>query len=192
MAIEVELKARIDDPEKTKAAVGSFARYVKDFDKQDAYWYSFDGKKVAVRVRRETSGAESRNWVTFKTKTLRDIIEVNDEKEFSVSDEKPFEELLALFGMRVGIRKRKKGWAWTFEHITIELAEVEKLGWFAELEILLDENEDAAIADARSRLLAVLRKLEIPVEKIETRYYTELLRSLEELEKTQLFKENTV
>jgi adenylate cyclase class 2 len=79
--------------------------------------------------------------VNFKRKEVRDGIEVNDEREFEVSDAAVFGELLSRLGLAVWIRKRKTGEAWTWGGITIELSEIEGLGFFAELEILADKDD---------------------------------------------------
>jgi adenylate cyclase class 2 len=186
MAIEIELKAWVDDLEKTKSRISSFARYTSRFDKQDTYWYSGNGAvpSFKIRVRKETDDGVLHIWVTYKTKEMRNLIEVNNESEFSISEEKPFEELLAIFGLQVGICKHKTGWAWSYNEndewemppITIELAEIETLGWFVELEILTESNEERIITAARNRLLDCLKKIGIGEDRIETRYYTEMLR----------------
>ncbi|MDR2793508.1 MAG: CYTH domain-containing protein [Treponema sp.] len=201
--IEIELKARVDDPHKTKSIISSFARYIKAFDKEDVYWRAREHGSAlfssGIRIRRETDYAENGSgvlqrsthvWVTYKTKETRDCIEVNTEREFSISEddaEKPFEELLALFGLQITLCKRKTGWAWRFEEdrlpdakrsppITIELSEVAGLGWFVEIEILTECSDEHTVAAARRRLLFCLGKTGIGEDKIETRYYTDMLR----------------
>ncbi|MDR2782243.1 MAG: CYTH domain-containing protein [Treponema sp.] len=194
--VEIELKARVDDPQKTKAAISSFARYSKAFVKEDAYWRPREQDSAlpasGIRIRRETeytgraagdSPRVERIVVTYKTKEVRDCIEVNNEREFSISedgDEKPFEQLLAAFGLQIAVCKRKTGWAWLFEEarppVTIELSEVAGLGWFVELEILSECNDEKTIAAARRRLLACLDKTGVGQDNIETRYYTDMLR----------------
>ncbi|MDR0375052.1 MAG: CYTH domain-containing protein [Treponema sp.] len=192
--VEIELKARVGDPQKTKAVISSFARYIKTFDKEDTYWRPYASALPApdIRIRRETDYIENapgvsqrveRIAVTYKTKEARDCIEVNNEKEFSISEgenEKPFEELLATFGLRAGVCKRKIGWAWLSEEenppIAIELSEVVGLGWFVELEILSERNDEETVTVARSRLLACLGKTGVGEDKIEMRYYTDMLR----------------
>jgi adenylate cyclase class 2 len=194
--VEIELKARIDDPHKAKDVISSFARYIKGFDKEDAYWLPRERDSAlpasGIRIRRETDCIESgsgasqrveRIVVTYKTKETRDCIEVNNEREFSISEddkEKPFEELLAAFGLHIGICKRKTGWAWLFEEehppVSIELSEVAGLGWFVELEILSECSDDNTVSAARSRLLACLGKTGVGEDQIETRYYTDMLQ----------------
>jgi adenylate cyclase class 2 len=179
--IEIELKAWIDDPQETKTVLSALASFEKDFEKEDAYWYPIkkEPRNFGIRIRKETNGGKTRALVTFKVKEKRDTIEVNDEKEFEVSDAEPFEALLDLLGFQVGARKRKKGWAWTNDGITAELCEVHGLGWFIELEILAFSADGQIVEEARSRLLSFLDKVGVGKDKIESRYYTEMLREIE-------------
>lgn len=184
MAIEIELKAWVNDPEATKRAIESFAVPGGQYRKDDAYWRPAQGTELTtsgagrlgsgVRIRRMDL-SEPAAIVNFKRKEVRDGIEVNDEREFEVSDAAVFSELLTRLGLTVWIRKRKTGEEWTWEGITIELSEIEDLGYFVELEILAEKDDSATVADARGRLLAALKKIGIPETKIEARYYTEML-----------------
>ena len=148
-----------------------------------------------VRVRREErrnppgGGEDLRiTRVCFKAKEKREGIEINDEREFEVSGGKIFEELLTRLGLSPGVRKRKQGWAWVYRDVVIELCEVSgsasmgkagetvHLGWFAELEILADKDRRETVAAARTRLFEVLEKTGISEDRIEERYYAEMLR----------------
>jgi adenylate cyclase class 2 len=186
MATEIELKAWVDDPEALKARIASLACFSASFDKEDAYWYPCSHCSAApvpasgVRIRKETAtddtGSVTHNiGVTYKLKEVRDGIEVNDEREFSVSDGPVFEELLKRLGLQCGAIKHKHGWAWQYEGITVELVQIAKLGWFVELEIMADNDHLETVLSARTRLLTFLHYLDIGEDKIETRYYTEML-----------------
>ena len=146
---------------------------------------------MSVRVRTETregsAGEVSREvLVSYKVKEVREGLEINDEREFAVSGPDPaagpdaghavFEELLRRLGLERRAEKHKQGWAWEYRGITAELSLVRGLGWFVELEILADNDRGETVADARSRLLALLAELGVAAERIESRYYTELLR----------------
>jgi adenylate cyclase class 2 len=206
--IEIELKAWIEDPQKTKAIISDLAVFKHDFEKEDAYWYPIkqDPPHFGVRVRKETNGDETHTLVTFKVKEKQGSVEVNDEKEFEASDSEPLETLLNLLGFQVRARKHKKGWAWTSGlirqdsslirqdsgliqqdsgliqqdsgDITVELCEVHGLGWFVELEILALSADERTVEDARTRLLAFLKEIRVGEDKIESRYYTEMLHHL--------------
>ncbi|MDR2079797.1 MAG: class IV adenylate cyclase [Treponema sp.] len=199
MAMEIEVKAHVDDPRTIKNGIFLSASPLISFEKNDCYWVPADKlpggiSKSGVRVRREKRRLpgnkeedKEKILVTYKSKEVRDRIEINDELEFTVSDAHAFEELLKRLGLKPGLRKHKKGWSWIFPensvagngNIHVELCEVtsldRNLGWFAELEILTDDAGPETVTAARKRLLEVLDKLNIPRENIEERYYSELL-----------------
>jgi adenylate cyclase class 2 len=195
MGIEMELKARVEKQvckKRLETIAGQGAAFVKD----DAYWFPENPSpakpensppglsRSGLRVRREKKAGKETILVTWKTKEKRGGMEINDEKEFTVSRGTLFEELLYALGLRKKITKHKEGWAWAIDGVTAELAEVsgtrcgetpETLGWFLELEILDDADESSA----RRRLLDALTKAGIGEASIENRYYSELLTARE-------------
>jgi adenylate cyclase class 2 len=190
MAVEIELKAHIEDPEALKAALSLPAPgnpggcLPISFEKDDRYWISGSIPKSGVRIRRESirrpdGGAEENVLVTYKSKEVREGIEINDEREFTVSDGDTFGELLKRLGLEPGVRKHKQGWAFTYGNIYAELCEVSgntrSLGWFLELEILAEEAGTETVAAARKELLGLLGRLKVAEECIEERYYAEML-----------------
>jgi adenylate cyclase class 2 len=211
--VEIELKVRINNPKAVKKRLSGLGAYDCAYKKDDTYWCApkpperRGGKNApgreagggpvpflppsGLRVRRETNTAEDGeiskfNLITYKTRELRAGIEINDEREFVISDGEIFEDLLQRLGLAPGIRKNKRGWAWRINvpeaagpdtEIRAELSEVKTLGWFLELEILVPEKDEKTIAQCRERLFLLLEKLEIPQEAIETRPYTEMLKS---------------
>jgi adenylate cyclase class 2 len=187
MAIEIELKAWVDDPASARRSIATFATPTGSYRKDDSYWRYQESSRTesgaesrraelgsGIRIRREDL-SDPAAVVNFKRKEVRDGIEVNDEREFEVSDAAVFGDLLSRLGLAVWIRKRKIGEAWRTDGVTIELSEIEGLGFFAELEILAEVDDAATVADARKRLLATLARIGIDSNKIETRYYTEML-----------------
>jgi adenylate cyclase class 2 len=185
MPTEIELKARVDDPGSLQLRLSALAGQGTAFEKNDSYWFFPEAGGTAlpsgVRLRRETktgpAGEVSEALrVSYKVKEVREGIEINDEREFFISDGHTFEELLRRLGLKKGIEKTKKGRAWICDGITTELAEVAGLGWFVELEIMTGSRTDGEITAARTRLLALLEKLGLTPEQIEPRYYTEMLR----------------
>jgi adenylate cyclase class 2 len=200
MPFEIELKARLDDFALVKERLSVAGSYIRAYKKSDSYWYpvqasllSLDGGNIptlpsGLRIRRENSTnadgiiIES-ILVTYKTKEINDGIEINDEREFTVSDANLFEELLARLGLCRDICKEKEGWAWSIKAgtgrlvpILAELSMVTNLGWFLELEIIANNGDAKTVEESRKHLLATLELLEIPVEQIESRPYTAMLR----------------
>jgi adenylate cyclase class 2 len=136
---------------------------------------------------------ESLCLVTYKKREMIDGIEINDEREFEIrssSDDRAaedFEGMLKLIGLEISASKKKRGWAFTIGEkealqglgkICAELVDVEGLGWFAELEILANNNREELLEEGKKRLLDFLDSLGIKKEAIESRYYTEMLASI--------------
>ena len=189
MVTEVELKAHAINPEGLSARLSELAAYRGTFEKDDVYYLpsglpypsgSAERPGYGLRVRKEKSVdpkgiSLERVIVTYKSKEIRDGIEVNDENEFEVSSCSEFEEFLSRHGFKEFIRKSKKGRTWDNNGMTVELTEVGGLGWFVELEILLSEREDEAIRNDKEKLLGFIDLLGIPRESIESRSYASML-----------------
>ena len=196
VSFEIELKARVTDCAACRKRMEAAARLGAVFSKDDAYWVPADGERTGlpgsgVRVRREHAAGMERMLVTWKTKEKRNGIEVNSEKELSVSDAALCEELFAALGLRKRIVKHKEGWAWKAGDITAELCEVSgfttgkdgaagekapaSLGWFLELEILAGDAAPETVSAARGRLFALLEQAGLCEHDLESRYYTEML-----------------
>ena len=208
MGVEIELKARLGDFEPVRERLFTLGDYCRAYLKSDTYWLPAQtvvgqlSIPSGVRVRYEkgvNAGGDAFGsiLVTYKTKEISDGIEINDEYEFTVSDAAPFEELLGRMGLRRTHHKEKKGWAWLVRQapeasqspaetpppdappILAELSLVEGLGWFLEIEIQLAAAADRqTIEECRRRLLALLKQLEIPEDKIESRPYTVMLQEV--------------
>jgi adenylate cyclase class 2 len=201
MPLEIELKARLADCAPVEKRLSVLGTYCRSYKKSDSYWFpaqtAVGGMSLplsGVRVRRESGTdadgtAHESVLVTWKNKEISDGIEVNDEREFMVSAASQeagasgFEELLERLGLYRGICKEKQGRAWTVppdtaggHSILAEVSLVTGLGWFLEIEIIADDTGGAVVAESRKQLLALLRKLEIPAESIESRPYTAMLR----------------
>lgn len=190
MATEIEIKAHVKDRDALRRALSDKAEYLCAFEKEDCYWILAKAKegetRPPIRVRREKrdfpdeTGKES-VLVTCKIKERRDGMEINDEREFEVKPAQDFEQFLSLIGYAPGFVKGKKGWAFSRDGITAELAEVRGLGWFIELEILNDTcaaAQEEFPAGERKRLLDFLASLGIERDAIESRYYSEMLEEL--------------
>ena len=141
---------------------------------------------LTVRIRTEcteTAAKEKtyRYLVTYKQKRRickeNPALEVNDEKEFAVSDRAEFERFLQKAGFEAVFEKRKKSMQWTKDGVFIELCTVAPLGDFLEMEILAETADKKYIKEARLALEKLLKKYGIPLEQIEPMYYSELLKA---------------
>jgi adenylate cyclase class 2 len=210
MPLEIELKACLDDSMPVEQRLSGLGTFCRSYKKSDSYWFprqtGAGGASIppsGVRVRRESGmSADGTAYesvlVTYKHKEISDGIEVNDEREFTVSAATPFEDLLTRLGLCKGISKEKQGRAWTIppesagqsgvvqRPILAELSLVTGLGWFVELEIITEDNDGQTVEECRRQLLALLEKLEIPADRIEARPYTVMLKEKEQNGRSQV------
>ena len=124
MPVEIEMKVWLDDYEAVKERLSSVGGYVRSYEKTDTYWFPIqeDAPCVSIppsgiRIRRErgvdADDVEHRSvLVTVKKRKMVDSIELNDEREFSVSDADLFEELICDLGLFKSTYKKKRGWEW--------------------------------------------------------------------------------
>jgi len=188
MSLEVELKAHIADPLALQGRLEALAGISVALCelKSDTY-LSFKGKDTLFRMRVEQSGpsfAEMQGTLvfTYKDKSRKEGIEVNDEVEFTSSPDQA-ESALAFFlsmGYEVYITKTKKGYRYTYPFsaflppLVIELVEVTGLGWFVEMECILED--ERKVPQAKKALLNLLSLLGIKESAIEGEYYMQLLK----------------
>ncbi len=186
--MEVELKAHVSDPallqQRIEALTGiSSAVYEL---KEDVY-FSYPDEDALFRMRLEQSGPSFEDMqglvvFTYKDKTLKDGIEVNEEREFSSpSDQGPSAKQFFLsLGYEVYITKTKRGYLYTYPAsptlplLTIELVDVVGLGWFIEMEFVLEDT--SRVGQAKACLLDVLKQVGIDHAMIEDEYYMHLLK----------------
>lgn len=205
---EVELKARVSNRAALEKQLDGFARRGQHVIRDDAYWGKHADDRNKIRIRRETflapDGSVCRTdiLVTYKRKArIRGAdgveAEANDEKECLVSDAEALEAFLSDTGYSVQLKKHKDVEDWLAEvpappaftaatgagkdrlTATLELCAVEKLGDFLEIEILSPTDEAAVLSALHGELEKLLERAGIPKDKIENRYYSEMLRELE-------------
>ena len=195
---EIELKAWVDDIPATENKINEFAKYIGLTEKRDTYWRK-KNTEIGIRIRQETGKPIIATW---KQKNLRqNEFEVNTEREFIIAstdfanDTIPnkknetslksalsnFEDFLKTSDFEISLQKYKSTKTWhhkteEFDLITIEISYVESLGYFIEIEILSEKNDDETISMAQNSLHETLQKCGINKDRIETRYYWQLLK----------------
>ena len=198
---EIELKAWVDDIPATENKINEFAKYIGLTEKRDTYWRK-KNTEIGIRIRQETGKPIIATW---KQKNLRqNEFEVNTEREFIIGstdfakDTIPnkknetslksalsnFEDFLKTSDFEISLQKYKSTKTWhhkteKFNLITIEISYVEFLGHFIEIEILSEKNDDETISMAQNCLHETLQKCGINKDRIETRYYWQLLKGEE-------------
>ena len=64
---------------------------------------------------------------------------------------------------------------WHYDGAHLELCTVERLGDFMEIEILTESNDEKTVSQTKEKLLKMLSKCGISEDKIENRYYSQML-----------------
>jgi len=175
---EIELKAHVSDPDAVRQKLSGFMEFLCILDKRDEYWsvgLAFPAganRQFTLRLRSEPD----RNTVTYKDKTYRDGMEVNEEIEFALDQRQGFLALLGKMGARLLYSKHKTGSLWrSSEGLQAELVEVEGLGFFLEVELLFEDSSGLDLDEVRKRLIGVLRCCGLDQTDIEPRPYSQLL-----------------
>jgi adenylate cyclase class 2 len=188
MAFEIEAKARIENAEELELLTSLLkegGRFGGKFHKLDSYFapggaYFENGKAdsdMLIRLRYNGTDKEDRAVVTKKVKSFAGSVEVNRETEFAVDPAAAFEELLLSIGYNRYIDKEKRGTSYYFSGAHVELCNVSGLGWFIEIEIVIpEEGPEGQRDNAVEKLMAVFNALGISGERMEPRYYIEMLR----------------
>lgn len=137
MSYEIELKARVNDPIDLKRKIETITRKTgESVEKEDIYYKRKDETLASFRVRRQDDCL----LVTAKHNNRVDGIETNEEVEFKV-DKTEFDNIISfasILGYEILLTKHKKGYAWYYSDILVELLDVRELGWFLEIEIISD------------------------------------------------------
>lgn len=182
---EIELKARVRDKEALEERLNKTAIYRGYREKKDTYWkLCKTGGFISCRIREETTetkdGKASKIFFTYKRKEIRSTdkgatIELNDEKECSVSGKEALEVFLQDTGFKIELCKTKEVSQWEYGEALLELCLVEPLGYFLEIEILSPVNDPETVEKKKKQLLEILETCGIPETEIENRYYRELI-----------------
>lgn len=162
-------------------------------------WYYIFSEGQTVRVRRiETGTAE----ITYKEKRIVENIERNREHTSKVEDAFVLHKIFELLRPDKIVHKIKEGTAYQLEHqhnnvvypLLAELVEVKSLGFFLELEHTIDASESnksllgGGSEDLEKKetyhiqavLQEVLAALDVPLERIVTEYYIDMLEDSKE------------
>lgn len=170
---EVEAKISIskNDYNILYTKISKFADKVGDFYKKDIYYSDKDDYFMRIR---EFDNKEF--FLTIKNKTIDLSIETNDELEFQIDSFEDFNNLFFELGFSKIKRKEKISQVFRYKNANLELNEIKSLGYFLEIEILL-ENE-SEIFQAKKDLENLFLNLGYSSADFEKRYYLDLLDDL--------------
>lgn len=174
--IEVEAKIAIsanevDDIRKRAGKIGKFKGKIKKVD--DYFTLEPGGRypRKSLRIRK----ADGYRIINFKERiSLKSGIHAKKETEFKVSDIKGFLALINDFGFRKWLRKEKETESYEIKKdFNIEINKLKHLGWFLEIEHLVDNKNK--VGDARKEILEIINKLGLRGRKIVKEGYTKML-----------------
>jgi adenylate cyclase, class 2 len=175
MVKEIEIKGRVHNYKAVQDLLTERYRFIRNYHKQDFYYtlpsIQKDLKPV-LRLRHDES------WiVTKKSMELIDGMEINDEWEFEVSPGETFQVVIERLGFQVCCQNEKKGSEYQGEDIAFEFSEITGLGYFLEVEILLDDPDGSACSEAEQLIREAFLSFNTYSElvTIEPEYYTDML-----------------
>lgn len=172
MPIEVEIKARIPNPDEMADRLAARGVFQREYDKNDRYYGVPGEARTKFRLRSD----DGRLVCTFKEKQIGDRFEESRETEFAVTDGEAFERFAEYLGYQCVVEKRKVGRSWLIGAVRCELSNVSRIGTFLELEILLpDDADDMQRRAVRERLFDLLKDLEIDEDSVEVKPYTRMI-----------------
>ncbi len=177
--IEVEAKIRLTETEHKRVAgeLPRFAGKGTETLKKDRYYGEPDttlpyrkGKPIQfLRIREEDGQAV----VGLKDQKREKGIEANEEIEFTIEDAGAWDRLIREIGFPLFATKEKRSLAYCFGPYHIELNQVRELGWFLEIERLVDRK--SKVAAAKRGVVDLFERLGFAQERFETKLYLELL-----------------
>ena len=176
MTFEVELKARLRQPEEVEKQAAGLGMFIEEVYKEDVYFRRRGETALIPADRYRLRHEGTKAVVTFKQMVTAGNVEVNDEVEFEVSDAYAFFRFVDRFGFEPFVVKRKKSRVYRVGRATIELSEVEHLGHFAELEILC--NQEVDVPAARAELTSLLAALGLTESDLEPRRYIAMIQQV--------------
>ena len=176
---EIELKAHVENYKSVKKILSEKYGTPVEIHKDDIYYIykqagdSYRGQPVRLRVE------NGKNVVTLKQKSIKDGIELNNELEFGVDNGESFIKYMQLTGARKWVVKTKNGWKYKSSEngyeAVIELCEVSNLGWYLEIEIVIESPDNVQITESKLKIKDILNSAGISEDQIESRYYSDML-----------------
>jgi adenylate cyclase class 2 len=177
--IEVEAKIRLTEAERKRVAseLPRFAGEGRETLKRDRYYGEPDttlpyrkGKPIQfLRIREEDGEA----IVGLKDQQREKGIEANEEIEFPIDHAGKWDRLIREIGFPLFAAKEKRSLAFCFGPYHLELNRVRGLGWFLEIERLV--NRESQVAAAKKGVVDLFGRLGFTQERFETKLYLELL-----------------
>jgi adenylate cyclase, class 2 len=178
MAVEAELKARLEHPDRVRGALAALAD-VERADYADTY-YDDDGRSLEagqreLRIRTTTVAGRRRHILTYKDAPVHADSGSKPEHETDVTQPRAVDALLTALGYQPVIAFTKHCENYTFEYdgltVLSTVVTVPELdGTFLEVETMADERD---VGSALETLRDLLEELGVPGSALTTEVYTQ-------------------
>ncbi|MFH1328160.1 MAG: class IV adenylate cyclase [Candidatus Bathyarchaeota archaeon] len=171
--IEVEAKVQVKDLEKVKSRLINLgARKVFSQTEWDTYFNhpakDFGVSDEALRIRSSSNGERS---ITYKGPKISPKLKTREELSFNIDDLKAAGDIIERLGFKKVAMVVKRREAWELSSSRVYLDEVENLGYFVEIEILVPKMVD----NAEQQAFGLLEKLCLNQEPLIRESYLELV-----------------
>lgn len=176
--IEVEVKARApqdqDLLEEKLVKIG--AQRLREEFQEDVYFNAphrdFAQTDEALRIRKVTSGASEKIFITYKGAKMDEVSKTRKEIEVGVEDSHKVADIFQNLSFRPVATVRKNRIIYTLNDLIITLDEVHEVGNFVEIEKEIEEGKDTK--EALDEIFATYSKIGIE-DGFERRSYLELM-----------------
>lgn len=176
--IEVEVKARAPQDhgalEEKMVEIG--ARRVGEEFQEDVYFNAphrdFAQTDEALRIRKVTSGASKKIFITYKGAKMDEVSKTRKEIEVGVEDSHKVADIFQNLSFRPVATVSKNRIIYTLNDLIITLDEVQGVGNFVEIEKEIEEGEDTK--EALDEIFATYSQIGIE-DGFERRSYLELM-----------------
>lgn len=180
---EIELKAQYDSskrPELERYLTEEGFREVRRFTQQDEYFNhperDFRITDEALRIRREQhAGKAAYCSLTYKGPNTSHIGQSRRELETRVKDEQKMRQILQALGFHSVAEVKKRRKEYKKEDLTVCLDELDGLGSYVEIEVVLPETETGSDSNTENRLREFLSELSFIRPANEPLTYLELV-----------------
>lgn len=179
MNLEIELKIAIDENQLDDLINKVTSYFTLEPLKKEKVDFYYKKEDQFVRLRE----VDEKLLLTIKERSrTEDGVELNKEKELLLAKEfkNQSTSILSLLGYTFYQSKKKRGYLWTKENLSVELVEVNQLGWFLEAEFIENKGVDKNLRKQRERdLKELVGQFGLDVKMIEKRPYLQLLKEQE-------------
>ncbi len=165
--VEAKVPLKKADVQRLRRELPKIAQYSKKVIKKD-YYYA-NPKTFFLRIREKNK----KGVLNLKSKKVEQGIELNQEIELSIDSASKFHALLKKIGILLTAKKDKISEIYKKKDLQIELNFVKGLGYFLEIEIIVQSKTQ--IPNAKKALLRQFAQLGFSPNDFEKKYYLELL-----------------